>query len=264
VLTPGYVSPVVERFTSEISAVTDPQAGMERLSTAAIELGFAGACGCFWPRMDLTAAKLPRPRVLLYGPANDPGLRRWFAEYVECALYELDPCYAVCHSMAVPFTWSSEEPHRVGGRCVSPEQRRALDALNRSTGIRSGIAVPLQTPGSWCGYCSYASKSPLEWILGNREALEDPLLAMSYRCYDATVGWLGALVARENGLSAQELECLGLLAAGKTVEEIAGICGMPYSTVRSRLRKAERKLAARNRSHAIATAAALGLLEDIC
>jgi DNA-binding CsgD family transcriptional regulator len=100
-------------------------------------------------------------------------------------------------------------------------------------------------------------------LVEHREALEDPLLTMSYRYYDAMADRLGALIARENGLSAQELECLGLLALGKTVEEIARICDLRYSTVRSRLRKAERKLAARNRFHAIATAAALGLLDRI-
>ena len=258
------VSPVVERFSREIYAATDPQAGIELLSAAAVQLGLAGACCCLWPRASVAADSPPPPCVLLYAPQHDAKFRSWFAEYIRSDMQRSDPCLEVCRASTAPFVWSlANSPQIVRGRAATATQVDAVDALYRNTGVGSGIAVPLQGPGSWFGYCSFASRSHAGWVLEQREALEDPLLAMSYRFYDAMADRLSALIARASGLSEQELECLGLLAVGKTVAEVAQICGLPYSTVRSRLRGAERKLAARNRSHAIATAAALGLLDRI-
>jgi DNA-binding CsgD family transcriptional regulator len=255
---------IVDRYMEEIYTARDPAAGIERLSAAVIELGFAAACCCLWPRTCLTVEAPPPPCLLLYGPQHDATYRSWFSEYRQGAMQVADPCFAICRSSTAPFVWNRDDSAQiVRGHSASAAERRGVDLLYERTGITSGIAIPLQLPGSWFGYCSFASTSPPDWILEHRELLEDPLLAMSYRFYDAVADRLGLLIAQQNGLSQQELDCLGLLAVGKTVEEIAQICNLPYSTVRSRLRKAEHKLSARNRSQAIATAAALGVLERI-
>lgn len=258
------VYPLVQRFDASIYSTPDPQAGIELLSVAAGELGFAGACCCLWPLAHLAADEAPPPCVLLFGPREDPQQSAWLVDYRRNALHKADPCFAMSRTATAPFIWHLDgAPATDSSRAATLSQRRGLEMLARTTGLRGGIAVPLRAPGSWFGYCSFASTADLEWLLARREALDDLLLSMSYRLYDAMADRLGALIARESGLDRQELECLGLVAVGKTVEEIAQICGLPYSTVRSRLRSAERKLDARNRAHAIATAAALGLLDVI-
>lgn len=62
-------------------------------------------------------------------------------------------------------------------------------------------------------------------------------------------------------LSAREQEILVLIAEGQTNEEIARTLILGRETIKTHVKTMLRKLAARNRSHAVALAFRLGLLE---
>jgi DNA-binding NarL/FixJ family response regulator len=62
-------------------------------------------------------------------------------------------------------------------------------------------------------------------------------------------------------LTARELDILGLIAAGHTVRQTARALGIAEKTVENTQSRLYRKLGARNRSGALVTAHALGLLE---
>lgn len=61
-------------------------------------------------------------------------------------------------------------------------------------------------------------------------------------------------------LSARQLECLTLGAAGKTSAEIAGILGLSTRTVDHYFEDACKRLGVRNRVQAVAKALSLGLI----
>lgn len=62
-------------------------------------------------------------------------------------------------------------------------------------------------------------------------------------------------------LSPRELEIVKLTAAGLTNQEIAKVLYLSDSTVKAHLEEARRKLGARNRTHLVALAYRVGILE---
>jgi DNA-binding CsgD family transcriptional regulator len=71
-----------------------------------------------------------------------------------------------------------------------------------------------------------------------------------------------ALVEATPELSARELQCLRLAAAGRTSAGIGHALGISPRTVDEYIAGACKKLGVRNRIQAVAKAAALGLLND--
>ena len=67
--------------------------------------------------------------------------------------------------------------------------------------------------------------------------------------------------SRPYDLSSREVECLVWAARGKTTEETAQIIDRSFETVRAHLKSSIRKLAATNRSHAIAKACWMGIID---
>ncbi len=255
---------LVRHYARGIRSAADPQAGLELLSEAAVEFGFSGASCSLWPLACGSADEPPPPGVLLSATHTGEVQARWHADYLRARRFRADPCYGPCRAFTGPIVWSLDgAPEIVRGHPASATQLRGMEALYRRTGLRGGIAVPLRAPGSWFGYFSYASTEGLDWLLARQEEVGDHLLSLTYRYYEIMADRLTALAARQNGLSQQELECLAMLAIGKTVREISQICGLPYSTVRLRLRSVESKLNARGRAQAIAKAATLGLLNRL-
>ena len=57
-----------------------------------------------------------------------------------------------------------------------------------------------------------------------------------------------------------ELACLRLLAAGKTLPQIAAVLGWSEREVRDRMRQVQRKLGAKNQTHALVTALQRGIV----
>ena len=61
-------------------------------------------------------------------------------------------------------------------------------------------------------------------------------------------------MASRANLTQRELSVLKIASDGRTAEEIARVLGLGMETVRTHFKKAQRKLGARNRTHAVVTA----------
>lgn len=72
---------------------------------------------------------------------------------------------------------------------------------------------------------------------------------------------LTELPEKAGKLSPRELQVLGLLAAGQLTSDVSETLSIAQETVQTLVRRAMKKLGARNRTHAVARALELGLLE---
>jgi DNA-binding CsgD family transcriptional regulator len=253
----------LRHYAKSIYAAGSLGAGTELLSDTASALGFEGASCLFWPASSHAGDELPPPLLFVAGSSNGVGALAWVSDYVKSGMHKVDFCYRACLGSAVPVLWSSDcRPEIVvgNGRPASPQELDGVEQARRRTGLRGGISVPIHAPSGVFGYVAYSSRRRLPELLALREDSEDHLLGMTHRFYDAMADKIVARTAQASGLTARELDCISLLALGKTLSETGEILGLSYSTIRFHLHNAERKLGTHSRTHAIAKAAALGLL----
>jgi DNA-binding CsgD family transcriptional regulator len=178
-----------------------------------------------------------------------------------------DPVSLRCRSEHLPFYWPGPPATRRRSREGLPSSRsarvtRELGAL----GLHAAFIVPVHLPRGrvavvgWWGPAKSASE---------QEALGDlasaPLFMLGHYFLDLlrarVPGAAGASAMAE--LSAREIECLTLAARGLTDGEMAARVGVSAHTVRFHLINAAEKLHARNRTHAVAMAAQLGMIGPV-
>lgn len=143
-------------------------------------------------------------------------------------------------------------------------KRRDFDlirAIFRRYDIRQGVAIPLHQPLNSLGYVLLFTKRGLDlepFVEQYRSELSiishcflDKLIELSQIDEDKT---------KLCGLSQKEWECLHLAAQGLTEKEMAGRLARSADTIKFHLRNAARKLAAKNRTQAVAKALKLGII----
>ena len=92
------------------------------------------------------------------------------------------------------------------------------------------------------------------------------LLAIGHlfmRSYDAEFGQDQSVVEEKSRLTLREWDCLRMLALGYREAEAAELLHISKSTLRFHIENVVRKFGCKNRTHAIAMAAQLGLLGPI-
>lgn len=168
-----------------------------------------------------------------------------------------DPYYHACFETTLSVDWN-----RV-------QQRDSLNGTERDswnyladTGLSQGVTMPIHLPGGRFAYLSAVGDlSDAEWektVSRSRESL----FVVAHLFHDVVGRRFGgpSQVARLTRLSPRELECLQWAAQGKTAGDIACILDRSVETIRLHLKHATTKLNATNRSHAVAKAAAFGLI----
>jgi DNA-binding CsgD family transcriptional regulator len=252
----------LSRYSKAIYSADGLRAGLGLLSNAANELGFEGVGCVLWPAASV-AAESPAPQVVLNSPEMGPGMSHWGVRYLDHGIFRHDFGFRLCRRSAVPALWSCEcLPEIVPGIgwSASRQEIDAVTHLRQLTGVRGAIVVPIHTPAGMFGYAAFPSKQSLPYLMQRRERCERQLFGMTHRFVDAMTLYLGVETASACDLSPRELRCLTLMASGETIEGAAAALGLSYGTIRFHLYNAERKLGTCTRSHAIARAAALGLL----
>ena len=73
-------------------------------------------------------------------------------------------------------------------------------------------------------------------------------------CGEQFIGEIAKPAVSRTSLTQRELSVLKIASDGRTTEEIAGALSLGVETVRSHFKKAQAKLRARNRTHAVAEA----------
>jgi LuxR family transcriptional regulator, quorum-sensing system regulator SdiA len=138
-----------------------------------------------------------------------------------------------------------------------------MDALSyiSDIGLRNGLTILFKGRRRFSFVTVHADPQPDDqWR--NLLARTTPILKLHTSYFDHVIAarFDSSADASMPVLSQRELECLTWSARGKTVEEIAKIIGISPETVRVYFKRANQKLGALNRSHAVARAASLGMI----
>ena len=241
-------------------------AALDVVSETAEGLGFLGASCVFWPRHRPSSDAMPPPGIRLSGSNLGPAAETWNSGYIRNQMFRCDFVFRACQNTAIPFVWSYDG---LPGIVLGVEQKSTIgealgiERLLKTTGFRGGISVPIRTPGGFFGYVAFVSTGTLHDLTTLCEDCSDHLLGIAYHFYEAIADKLVLEEAGDRSLTPRQLQCLRLIAIGKTLDEAAEILGLSYSTVRFHLKAAEESLGTMNRANAIRTAAALGMLGDL-
>lgn len=154
----------------------------------------------------------------------------WEDELASRGLIGADPVHHASVRTNIGFAWA-ELPSLV---TIGSRERRFLERAKRFN-IGDGYTVPVNVPGEPAGSCSFAVRRgrvlPLERLL-----CAEQIGAHAFRAarrihnYPAT--------RRCPHLSRRELQCVRLLAAGKTDWEIAAILGISIETAHQYVKRA--------------------------
>jgi LuxR family quorum-sensing system transcriptional regulator CciR len=154
----------------------------------------------------------------------------WVGEWVANRFWVHDPVHVASHRTDSPFTWSS-----LAKMISLSAQQRAILHRSRSFGIGRGFTIPLSALGEARASCSFAvecgTRLPAQRLISAEQIGWHAFAA-------ATRLQLGARASLRPHLSPREIDCLRLVAQGKTDWEIATILGIAAETARQYVKNA--------------------------
>lgn len=228
----------------ELEELETPAAVLDHLHetlSAHLQLFMLGAARLTLKWGDWSAVELGK-NVFLHKSAP----RGWWNEYEVMSRSERDAILVVARMSLAPFTWTE------GRQMLEPlgVDRWSLE-LALKHGMRDGFTCPVGA--RWT--LSFWSRRVLT------SALSEQTRAMLFLAANFAVirleqltppdpKWVGSIAV----LTPRELSVLRLLSLGKRTSEIAEHLGLGEETVRSHLKKAQRKLGVADRTHAVAEA----------
>jgi LuxR family quorum-sensing system transcriptional regulator CciR len=153
----------------------------------------------------------------------------WAREFIDNGFADDDPVHRASRHAAAGFRWS--ELKRLIPLCR--RERRILERSRRH-GIGPGFTVPVNIPGEPSGSCSFAVRLGRDLPEGRLNAAE----LIGGHAFRAARRLNPPPVRRPPHLSAREIQCLRLVALGKTDWEIAHILGLSIHTVHQYVKRA--------------------------
>lgn len=171
-----------------------------------------------------------------------------------------DPYYHACFDGTLPFEWAKVQ----SSERLNDKERAAWKYL-ADFGLARGMTVPIHLPkGKFAVISAIVDKSSANWSEiydDNRDNMFQMAHIFHHTITDK--GYADQVdMAVQTILSPRECECLGWAALGKTSPEIAMILDRSVETVRLHIKNAMLKLDASTRTHAVAKAMQLGVLEE--
>jgi len=154
----------------------------------------------------------------------------WEDEMRSHGLIGHDPVHHASARTNVGFAW-----HELPGLVTVAGRERELLALARRFGIGDGFTVPANVPGEPAGSCSFAVRTGGRLPLG-RLLCAEQVGAHAFRIARALHDY--PRIARPPRLSRRELQCVRLLASGKSDWEIAAILGISVETAHQYVKRA--------------------------
>jgi LuxR family quorum-sensing system transcriptional regulator CciR len=161
-----------------------------------------------------------------------------------------DPIHAASQKTAVGFLWSD-----VGKMIdLTDRQREILDTA-RKFGLADGFTVPVHVPGEYRGTCSFGAQSleklapialPTAQLIGTFafEAARRIMRAKRVPAANHTVQPVPALTERQ-------LDCITLVAMGKTDWEISRILGISEATAHEHVESARKRYGVTKRTQLV-------------
>ncbi|HTU12166.1 MAG TPA: LuxR family transcriptional regulator [Allosphingosinicella sp.] len=141
-----------------------------------------------------------------------------------------DPVHHACLRTNIGFAWFELPDLVTIGR-----DGRALLERSRHFGIGDGFTIPVNVPGEPIGSCSFAMRTGAE-LPTERLLSAEQIGAHAFRAARRIHGYPAA--SRCPHLSRRELQCVKLLAAGKTDWEISVILGISVETAHQYVKRA--------------------------
>lgn len=179
----------------------------------------------------------------------------WVNYFLENGLHAHEPLYAASRRTTVGFRFN-ELPTLIK---LNDRQKEVREA-GRKAGIIDGFCVPAHIPGEATGSCTFAMKDnkslpernlAMAQVVGNFAYEAARLLLRSGVCFvgpeargrdpDELQKPSARARAPAPTLTTRQLECVVLVARGKTDREIAGILGLHEQTVTQHLNDARRR-----------------------
>lgn len=150
----------------------------------------------------------------------------WADIFIERKYYLDDPALLACQRTNTAFPWTELSE-------LIPFGRNQLTILSeaQSHGLQTGFTLPVGVMGEPHGCCSFSSDKPELPSRWHRRAAT--LIAADAFREARRLHGFPARARRVPRLSKRKLECLRLLAIGKTDGEIATILGLKKPTVRT-------------------------------
>jgi LuxR family quorum-sensing system transcriptional regulator CciR len=212
----------VRRLTDQFSDAADSCGDLQQLRTlvgeATRELGFH-----YFALLDHSSL------------TGSPGVRldnypaEWVAELLSRGYVADDPVHLASRRTNVAFGWCEL------GNLIRLEQRhRRILARSRRFGLGPGVTVPANVPGEPSASCSFAVRAGFDVPAARLSCAE--LIGAHALCAARRLRPT-PLPARPH-LSRRELQCLRLVALGKTDWEIARILGLSPHTAHQYVRRA--------------------------
>jgi DNA-binding CsgD family transcriptional regulator len=201
----------------------------------------------------------------------------WENEYRRNGFVHVDPCIARARRTSAPFSWDSARlPPRLGKH--KPKAYLLMEAAH-DHGFANGYVFPFHFDDLQGGL--YSVLNGLFWkdrslcfklLLSTRRRLELDLvlscwmrrvIEMAGPFYPTEARFIDCRAVRDGKyqLSDRERQALAWAARGLTVSDTSEVLKISEETVRSHLRHAIGKLDANNKTHAVAKAIVLGLID---
>lgn len=241
---PGYSGRVIQ-LVQGIAAAQTPSVLLELLFDVTVAMGADSAAFVSHVRGDFAHETF---RFVL---ACDP---RWCFEYKTKAAYADDPWILYASSNSEPIC-ASEIP-------ALTKPQREVRALAIKYGMASALVVPAPSGGAQCRVGMLAIGSKREGYFEGDGAAPFQVLARSLSM--ELQGWwvrrLRKEMIDELGITAQDLQLLGLERFGFGTKEAATELGLSLASVDSRWQRLNRKLNTPNRAAAARFSVAYGLI----
>ena len=242
---------IASRFLSAIDKADDAAHCLDALHRAAQELG--------WSRFAYGWAPALRFRAGESYPVLTRGLpASWKRDWDRHGRH--DPYMEHACGTPLPFAWSHviEKEDSLSGK-----QRDCISYVNDAIGTSIALTIPVHVSGRRPAFVSLIGERRRSSMEGDVQ--DDQMIALmrllGQSLDDRLFGKAGCQGAEDNRLSTRERECMVWTARGKTVDDIAAILDISADTVRVYMKRIMGKLQVSNKTHAVAKALALGMIE---
>lgn len=212
---------LADRFGEEAASCASPTHLKCLLADASKELGFDHFAL-------LHHASLGSPHEKYVRIDNYP--EGWVEELLSSGLAVDDPIHLASRYINTGFAWDE-----VGSIIRLTRRHKSILARSRRFGLGGGFTVPANVPGEPSASCSFAVRRSAELPL-ERLRCAELIGAHAFRAARRIQG-LPAPSERPH-LSRRELQCLRLVALGKTDWEISRILGISVQTARQYVKRA--------------------------
>lgn len=180
--------------------------------------------------------------------------RAWQERYVRRGYHAVDPTVLYAMRASLPMAWARE--------LFAGDTTGALARDTLAIGFNHGWTQPLHDAGGAFGVLTLARRGgPLcdEELKAKQPMMQWLARVVHQRLFGEFQAWQrNAAVSR---LTERELMCLRLAAEGATAADISDVSGVGERTVNFHMANAISKLGATNKTHAVALAMRLGLLD---